>query len=282
MIVYTTGGSIVSLEDTNKKSLFDRDGVEWARYPEGDTQDPFGCAYRETKNNISVIKLTRDELKRTIAGVQAMQTPTTVMEMRYYALHLPKQLQWEIDCWQDQQLREIIADAEEHHSHPGHIMENRAWTTVEAREQEKARAEEETRRETPREATEGTPVARKTRGTAKRTSRKRTQEDGLSVTLGETSIALTSKQLEFMERLSECPGWGENEVAGGYIASQYAEELSDTMNPMSVGAVLTTLREKGLLTTEKTRMGGVKCCVFTLTKLGTAVYNKLAGKEDTE
>ena len=49
MIVYTTTGIVVSIINENGRSLFDSNGVEWARYPKEDTQDPFGCAYRETK-----------------------------------------------------------------------------------------------------------------------------------------------------------------------------------------------------------------------------------------
>ena len=95
------------------------------------------------------------------------------------------------------------------------------------------------------------------------------------MTFGSISIILTPKQLEFMERLSEHPEWKKLGINGKYVASEYAEELSDTMNPMSVGAVITTLREKGILITERTRIGGVKCCMFQLTDTGIQIYNKL-------
>lgn len=277
MIVNSTLGSAVSLERTDKKSLFDRCGVEWARCPERDTKDPFGCAYRETKNNIACVLLTKEELMRVIAGTHAMQTPTTVEEMRYHALNLPASWQLVVDNWSDQRLREILIEAEDKRLNTGALMEAKVEAEIEAAEREKERAEEVEHERVSREATEGTSVVRKTQGTAKRTPRKRTQEGGLSVAIGETSIALTSKQLEFMERLSECPGWTECGTNGEYVASQYAEELSDTMNPMAVGAVLTTLREKQILTTTKTRMGGVKCCMFKLTETGKQIYKSLAG-----
>ena len=90
-------------------------------------------------------------------------------------------------------------------------------------------------------------------------------------------LILTPKQVEFMERLSENEGWDIKGPQGAYYADSYAEALSDTMTPMGVGAMITTLREKGVLTTEYSRVGGCRKCQFTLTELGQQVYDKLAG-----
>lgn len=270
MIVYTTHGSVVSLVDTNKKSLFDNDGVEWVRCPEYDNPDPFAVGYRETKANVSVIKLNKEEVRRIIKGVNAMRTPTTVLEMRYHALDLPVDCQRVIDEWPDQKLREILIEAEEHGSNPGQLLEKMADKELE-KEDEPASEEEK-----PTEATKEATETRVARGTARSTPRSRKQEGSISVALGGISVLLTPKQLEFMERLSECPGWNKEGPAGEYTAAEYAQELSDTMNPMSVGAVLTTLREKHLLTTDKRRVGAIKCCVFKLTDTGIQVYKELA------
>lgn len=271
MIVYTLTGSEVSLVDKDGGVLVDNNGVKWERDPQFDTQDPYGVAYTEIKDRMSTVRLTREEIKRVINGVHAMQTPTTVLEMRYHALNLPKEYQWIIDNWSDQQLREILSEAEEKNRNPGAAMEAKVGAMLEEQEKEQAA------REAPREARENTSVAQKPPRTAKSTPRKRKQEGSLSVALDGKSVLLTPKQLEFMERLSECPGWEQDKEKGEYVASQFAEELSDTMNAMSVGAVVTTLREKGLLTTSKSRMGGVKCCMFKLTDVGVSVYQKLAG-----
>lgn len=273
MIVYTTHGSIVNLVDTNKKSLFENNGVEWARCPEYDSPDPFMMGYRETKSNISVIRLNKEEVRRVIKGTNAMRTPTTVLEMRYYALDLPVDYQRVVDEWPDQKLREILIEAEEHGSNPGQLLEKMV-----DKESEK-QCEPEPASENPTEAPEEATEAHRAPRTARNTPRSRKQEGSVSVALGEASVLLTPKQLEFMERLSECPGWDHTGVNGEYTASEYAQELSDTMNPMSVGAVLTTLREKGLISTEKRRVGAIKCCVFRLTDLGINIYNKLAGRE---
>ena len=277
MIVKTTLGRTVPLVDTDKRYLYDNAGVRWERYPEMDCPDPHLLAYRETKTSTSVIQLTKEEVKRTINGVHAMLTPTTVEEMRYHALTLPREYQWIIDQWSDQRLREILIEAEEKHQNPGAMLEAKAHAVIEAEEAAKRAQEEQERMESHEEAPPRPGKTRSAPGGYRSTPRRRTQEGSLSVAFGDTSVVLTPKQLEFMERLSECPGWKETGTGGEYVASQYAEELSDTMNPMSMGAVLTTLREKGLLATEKSRMGGIKCCVFKLTETGISVYNELAG-----
>jgi hypothetical protein len=267
MVVFTTAGSPVSLVDSNKKSLFDNDGVEWERFPDGDSNYPIKIAYRETRDYVSVIELTREEMKRVIKGPEEMKTPTTVLEMRYYAMSFHARLQRVVDEWPDQKLREILIKAEDTHKNAGDLLEK------EAREQLEEEVPAEKPKESPPEATE----AHRTPRTARSTPRPRKQEGSVSVALEKASVLLTPKQLEFMERLSECEEWEDQGVTAEFNASSYAEELSDTMNPMSVGAVITTLREKKLLTTEKKRIGAIKCCVFKLTDLGLQVYSKLAG-----
>ena len=277
MVVYCEDGSKVSFKDTDGVYLIDRNGIKWERCPEYDSADPFFIAYRETKANISVVRLTREEIKRTINGPHAMQTPITVEEMRYYALDLPKEYQWIIDQWSDQQLREILIDAESKNRNPGAVMEAKVYKIIADEEAAKEEAERQKNAESHEKAQEKPGKTRSVPRGYSSTPRKRTQEGSISVAFGEASVILTPKQLEFMERLSECPGWKETGTGGEYVASQYAEELSDTMNPMSMGAVLTTLREKGLLNTKKARMGGIKCCVCQLTEVGISVYNELAG-----
>ena len=271
MILKASNGLPVSFTDTDKKSLFDKTGQEWARHPSGDQPEGLAC-YMNTETFVQVL-LTREDLKRVIAGPNAMRTPTTLDEMRDYIDRCPKYVQEIANSWPDQKLREILIAAEEHGSNPGWLLERMA-----DKESEKQR-EPEPETENPTEAMGTATEAHRAPRTARSTPRPRKQEGSVSVALGEVSVLLTPKQLEFMERLSECPGWSEDGVSGEYTASEYAQELSDTMNPMSMGAVLTTLREKGLLQTEKRRVGAIKCCVFKLTDLGVQVYNKLAGKE---
>ena len=271
MIVYTTGKSIISLTGKAGGNLIDSDGVEWVRDPEFDSQDPFKVGYRETKANISVIQLTRYEINRVIKGEKAMNTPMTVLEMRYRAVKFRKELRGVIDMWPDQKLRELLIKADESGKDPTTLMEDAAYDEAFPEPQVKDELKEEPQ-ERPKEATK----RHVQRGTGSRIPRHHKQEGSVSVALEEVSVLLTPKQLEFMERLSECPGWKEHTVKGEYVASDYAQELSDTMTAMSVGAVLTTLREKSILRTEKRKVGATKFCTFQLTDLGVQVYNKLA------
>lgn len=271
MILKASNGLPVSFIDTDKKSLFDKTGQEWARCPSGD--QPYGLAcYMNTETFVQVL-LTREDLKRVIAGPNAMRTPTTLDEMRDYIDRCPKYVQEIANNWPDQKLREILIEAEERGSNPGLLLER-----VADKEYEKQH-EPEPAPGNPTGATGGDTEAHRTPRTARSAPRPRKQEGSVSVALGEASVLLTPKQLEFMERLSECPGWSRSGPAGEYIASEYAQELSDTMNPMSVGAVLTTLREKHLLKTEKRRVGAIKCCVFKLTDIGVQVYGQLARRD---
>lgn len=271
MILKASNGLPVSFTDTDKKSLFDKTGQEWARHPSGDQPEGLVC-YMNTETFAQVL-LTREDLKRVIAGPNAMRTPTTLDEMRDYIERCPKYVQEIANGWPDQKLREILIEAEDHGSNPGWLLERMA-----DKEYEKQH-EPEPETENPTEATGRATEAHRAPRTARSTPRPRKQEGSLSVAFGEASVLLTPKQLEFMERLSECPEWESKGPAGEYVAADYAQELSDTMNPMSMGAVLTTLREKELLQTEKRRVGAIKCCVFKLTDLGVQVYNKLANKE---
>ena len=282
MIVQTTRKIPVVLVNTDGKSLFDNNGTEWERCPEYDDKDAFLLGYRENKNHVQVIQLTREEIKRVINGVHAMMTPITVDEMRFYVSSLPKRYQEIADQWNNQVLREILIEAEERNHNPGKLLESKIYSILKAEEDAQRAKEEQEREEIQKKAQEKPEKVHSVSGGYKSTSKRRTQEGSISVVTGDMSIVLTPKQLEFMERLSECPGWNENGVNGEYIASQYSEELSDTMNPMSMGAVLTTLREKRLIVTIKVRIGGIKCCMFKLTETGVAVYNKLACREVSE
>lgn len=200
-----------------------------------------------------------------------MTTPTTVEEMRYYSTRLPGRMRKIIDQWPDQRLREILCDTEEQGKHPGHMMELAAQKEMEPEVQPTKEPG------IPTGASPLTSVKSRPRGTSSNTPRRRKQEGSLSVALDDMSILLTPKQLEFIERLSENPSWKKDGPNGTYIMSVYMNELEDTMTPISAGAVLTTLREKKILTTEKVRFEGCKTCSFKLTELGVRVYKELSG-----
>ena len=265
MIVKSSSGMNVSIIHNDKKSLYDVGGGKWDRNPNYDDADKKLIAFVNV-DTLDMLQLTIEEMKRVIAGKSALNTPTTVEEMWDLVNRSSKRIQSIASKWMDQHIREILIEAEENGSNPVLLLEKAVDREIE--------------RTTPsKKPTEAPPVATeapKTSRTGRNTTRPRKQEGSVTVSLGDISVLLTPKQLEFMERLSECPGW-DGTPTGKYNASEYSQELSDTMNPMSMGAVLTTLREKGLLRTEKCRVGAIKCCIFQLTDTGIKVYNELAG-----
>lgn len=251
MVVVSTDNFRVSIEHTDKKSLFDSRGVEWKRDPSKD-QEGF-AAYTESVNNVSTILLDLNQLKVVCGGDRALNTPTTVEEMRYYSRRLHPKRTAIVDKWPDQRLREILIEGEEKGKHPGELMDK--YT------------EDELPKEAPRKPTEEPRTPRRYISTPKTPKRAPVAREGLPV-------ALTAKQLIFMQRLDSYTAWEGPDSEG--IASEYAEEISDELNAMAVGAVITTLRQKGVITTNKTKTG----CYFRLTGLGVEVYNALKEVKD--
>lgn len=265
MILKTLAGMTVSLVRSDKQFLYERDGSMWCRDSSKDTPDH--AAYTKFIDIPQTVLLSRADLRRVCAGSRAMATPTTVEEMRDHAASLGKDRDREVSSWPDQKLREMLADADEQGKDPGQMLEKELDRKLEPPVIE----------ETHEEATERPTEAPKKIPRYPHPPRPRKQEGSVSLSLGEASVLLTPKQLEFMERLSENSGWSKHGVEGEYSVNAYAVELADTMNAMSVGAVVTTLREKHLLNTTKTRVEGIKTCMFKLTDLGVQVYKELSG-----
>lgn len=258
MIVKDLNGLPVSLVRSDGKSLYDRNGTKYRRNPQHDDPDHAGYS-----SDTTTVLLDRAHLRRVVSG--SMAVSMTVEELRDFCTVLPEPEEREVvNAMSDQTLRGILIECEESGKNPELVLVRKARSLIPKKTITEAlpKATEKPRVPYP---SPNTPKARK-------------REGSIVLDLGDVSVSLTPKQIEFMERLSECPGW-DGKPTGEYNAQEYAQELSDTMNPMSVGAVLTTLREKHMLTTEKKRVGAIKCCIFQLTDLGVRVYNKLAGKE---
>lgn len=259
MIVYTTDGKQVSIVDDIKGALVDSEDHRWARDAHHDT--PEHAAFSDPSGN--VLLLDRPQLVRVCAGVKAIRQVTSLEEARDYLKHMPPYLHEVTDSWTDETLSVFVNESNDA-AKAMFDMAEKLW--------DKAHPPKKPV-EAPREPAEA-PLARKT---PKRAPRGKVQEGGFGMPHEGRRLILTPKQVEFMERLSENEGWDTEGPQGAYYADSYAEALSDTMTPMGVGAMITTLREKGILTTEYSRVGGCRKCQFTLTELGRQVYNKLAG-----
>lgn len=283
MLVRTKGNNLVSFVRTDGRSIFDSEGREWIR---DGRQDVKGYAWNQAQAAYSMVctlgagetvetaLLTKSDLQRVCRGTTAMVTPITPDELRYESIKFDYEVRQEVNNMMDDELEGILRVC--HMGHKSTVSDPVEALRAHVYNKLHPPMEPEPIEEAPPKPTERA-KERRTRNTP----RPRKQEGSVSVALGEVSVLLTPKQLEFMERLSECPGF-DGSPGVEYSVSAYATELEDSMNAMSVGAVVTTLREKSVLTTSKRSIGGIRGSVFMLTPLGVRVYNKLAGKEAEE
>ena len=93
---------------------------------------------------------------------------------------------------------------------------------------------------------------------------------------GEVEITLTEKQIDFFHHMQDTCFW-EN----GLDSTPWIDVLCDEIGgqfenkPMTVGAMVSTLREKDLLSVGAQRVNGRKAKYFALTDLGKAVATDL-------
>lgn len=111
---------------------------------------------------------------------------------------------------------------------------------------------------------------------AKKPRTKKVQEGGFEYDDNGTKITLTAKQADFFKHLPDTDFWedGVNSVIWidclcDEIGGQFASK------PMTVGAMISTICEKGLGTRTADRRDGRKCMSFELTDLGKKVATAL-------
>lgn len=270
MLVRTTTDKLIHIVRNERGVLWDATGLGWTR--RGDLDQPGHAAYSATTaEGVRMdIQFTKDELVRICKGTRAIQTPITVEELRVMMFDTMKPEAQALAAEKpDQWFREVMIKAEETNQNPyslaGHLL-------LDELDQHKPK-------KVPAEASPLTRVAREESPQYKRTPRAKLQPGGFEDTFEGKRVLLTPKQTEFMERLEENETWEQGDCGRWYYGDLYTECLSDTMSPMSVGAMITTLREKGVIRTEYTRANGRKACKFQLTDMGKFVYNRLCIKD---
>lgn len=85
-------------------------------------------------------------------------------------------------------------------------------------------------------------------------------------------VTLTTKQVEFLKALPKCSFW-ENGLDSGLWCDCIAEDIG--WNPMSVGAMVSTLREKDLVVVIPQKVNNKKCKSMEFTELGKKVAKEL-------
>ena len=93
---------------------------------------------------------------------------------------------------------------------------------------------------------------------------------------GEVTVTLTDKQVDFMHEMTKSNFWEEG-LESSLWCDVLVEEIGGQFanSPFVVGAMISTLREKSLITVGVQKTNGRKCKFFELTELGKQVAQEL-------
>lgn len=90
----------------------------------------------------------------------------------------------------------------------------------------------------------------------------------------EFHITLTAKQVRFIKRMPE-DDFYEHGLDSALWIDVFCDTIADEFNPMAVGAMVSTLREKKLIGVGVQKMNGKKCKYMAFTALGQMVAKEL-------
>ena len=259
--------SQVNIVDNVDGVLVDSAGTRWVRDPKYDEEGKSAAFSPDTDGvDLRVMHLDLTQLKRACKGKKALLEPTTTDELRAATESMGPAAAALAAEKPDQWFREVMIKAEETCQNPSSLAGHLLMDELNQRKSE----------EVPPEALPVAAVAPKEPTKGKSTTRGKLQPGGFEDTFEGKRVLLTPKQVEFMKRIGEIEEMYHYDTGTWYPADVYTECLSNTMPPTSVGAMITTLREKGVIRTEYSKVGGRKICRFQLTELGQYVYNKLS------
>lgn len=147
------------------------------------------------------------------------------------------------------------------------------YTAEMTQEEAKEDAEDTQNTEAPAPA----PDAKKTPKKAKKNTRKKkVQVGGFEFQEGEIHLILTPKQVDFLKHLSDSSFWQD-----GVQSTLWVDDLCDEITgqfegkPMTVGAMISTLREKGILAVALGRLENKKAKYVELTDLGQRIATRI-------
>lgn len=230
MLVNTTTNRPVYLVNKDPKAnLIDMEANTWTRHPERDDLVHRLAAY---SRGDETILLTVDELKRVVAGVKAMQEVESFDEACMFLQTLPRELQLIARMFGVREIDQALLT-----NSPSTTLRKMAQDIRDKRiAKEKARKAQEAA--LAREATKTPPAQRK----PKKTPPKKQEVAG---------VVLTEKQVQFLQAVPDKK----------YLTTTDMKNALPEMSPMAIGAVVSTLREKGVIRVEKT--GGNAHIEFT-------------------
>lgn len=271
MIVTSANGEVISILENRRGVLIDSHGRNWLRDASKDKPEQGMAGYSRQDNEDAII-FTKPELVRVCKGDTAIQQLTTVAEMRDFATRLEADLREIADGWNDQQLREVLVEADNKSCSALNLLVVKLQKESD-RLHAAAVAEAE---ECPSCEREGTSLAQEnavgiqapTRGNTP----KKAKGNAFEGMFGEELVRLTSGQLAVMHAIFSTL----DPKSGASPTASVAQCVSDEMSAVSAGATIATLKEKKLIVVDKTSSKKV----VRLTSLGVQVRDALSrGKE---
>ena len=280
MIVTSMKGKRVSIIQNKRGILIDTQGRWWVRDAYEDIPER-GMAGYSCHDGTDSIRFTKPELVRICKGDVAIQQLTTVDEVRDHAERLEPKMREAAANWSDQQLREILVEADDTNKSALNLLMSKLEAEckrIEAEAIALRKAEEAAHIEEYLSCErDGTSLAQGNNGGTLVPPRKNTPKKAKgnafeSMYNGEL-ITLTSKQLVIMRAIAaEVDGDGTCTPTGVLQAA-----VNVGMSAISAGAVLATLGEKKLLTVTRTPAGKT----YKLTSAGMWLLETVFGANQT-
>ena len=266
MIVTSASGKQVSIIENKHGILVDTLGNWWTRDADKDPPDAAGYSCKDVND---FMQLNRPELKRVCGGNTAIQQLTTVTEMRDFIDGLKADLREIGNSWNDQQLREILIEADTSNKNCSSLLLSKLNAEYDKQHVVTVETEEYTSCEK-----EGISLEPKhSAGTSvppKKKAQRKAKEYAFEGTCDGTDIKLTSKQVTVMLAVLHSTDNNLN-----CLTANVLQHVSTEMSPISAGAILSTLKEKCVISMDKS------AGIINLTRLGAWVTSKLGDvKED--
>ena len=107
-------------------------------------------------------------------------------------------------------------------------------------------------------------------------------DGGRGITRDNVETVVTARQVRFIKVLVKTELWQDYGLDGAMWIGFLCDELSGVMNPMSIGAMISTLREKGIITVDKEKVDGKLQKYFEFTSFGKCIVNCIVGEEGGE
>lgn len=244
MIITSVGGKQVSIIENKHGILVDTLGNWWTRDADKDTSDAAGYSNQDKED---YMQLTRPELRRVCGGNTTIQQLTTVAEMRDYTSRLEADLRDIADSWSDQQLREVLIEADDKNKSCISLLlyklsaeYDRLHPVVDMETEECVSCQRESTSFEP-EHTHGTNVP------TKKKAQRKAQGYAFEGICDGVDVKLTPKQVTVMLAILRA-----TDTELNCSTANVLREVSSEMSAISAGAVFSTLKEKGIISMDKT------------------------------